>query len=127
VSRPLSFSDITGCTLVRFERADGLAVNHDPRTIEHGGIDWRALPQAAIGPEIERWLYAVLRLDEHRFIFDLPRTLYGHAGVGTREGTVHLREHGKNSPPVGKVYFMTNDRRFREGDPTDRRDFESLR
>lgn len=127
MSRRLSLADITGCTLVRFESADGCALNVDPATISHGSVDFRALPAHAFGEHIEQWLYRVLRLDPHRFVFDLPRSLYGGAGTGTREGTVHLREHGKSSPPVGRVFFMNSDRRFREGDPQDRRDFEALR
>jgi hypothetical protein len=127
----LSIRDVTGCTLVRFETADGMRVNVDDdeaaRRITSGGVNFRALPPEAIGPEIERYLYAILRLDEARFVFDLPRSLYGGRSAGDKSGTVHLRALGKNSPPVGTVYFLTRDRRFREGDPEDRGNFEALR
>jgi len=128
VTARLSLSDVTGCTLVRFERADGLTYNEDPR-INHGGIDFRALPPDAIGEHVEAYLYAVLRLDRARFVFDLPASMRGHASMGEREGFVFNRgADGKaTGRPVGKVIFLNRDRRFCEGDPESRADFEAMR
>lgn len=127
-----SLSDVTGATLIRFERADGLTFNVDDedarRTIGHGGIDFRAMPGTINGDMVVPYLYRVLRLDPHRFIFNLPKSMTSNGAVsaGSREGFVHLRELGTNSNPVGKVIFLTYDRKFTERDPGSRDDFERM-
>lgn len=133
MSRPSLSSLPTGCTLLRFEGADGLTHNVDDdearRRIGFGDTKFRAMPGGINGDLVEPYLYAVFRIDQHRFVWDLPRsvTSLGATSAGTREGTLHTREGGRNSPPVGRVFFMTTDRRFAESDPSDRRDFEAMR
>lgn len=131
----------SGATVIRYESA-GTAVHIDEREaarrIGHGGVKFRAMPGGVTGDDVERFLYACLGIDPHRFVFDLPssvkgtgsaRTGHGGAKPGDREGFVFARgDDGKaTGSPVGKVIFLTSDRRFREGDPEDRRDFEALR
>lgn len=133
----LSLSDVTGATLIRFETADGLKCNLDDeeaeRRIGFGGVDFRALPGGASGDMIEPYLYRVLRLDPHRFVFDLPSSMRGTGSTRTgsrgsldQEGFVFQRGvDGKaEGRPVGKVIFLNRDRRFREVDPECRDDFE---
>ncbi len=135
-----SLSDVTGATLVRFETIDGLRRNIDEngeeaRAISHGGVNFRALPPQAQGDFLEPYLYRLLRLDRARFVFDLPSSMRGTGATrtgaggqmgGSREGFVFERgQDGKaNGSPIGKIIFMTSDRKFRELDAHDRRDFE---
>lgn len=143
MSRPLTLSAFSGsgATVIRYESA-GMAVNlteeEARRRIGHGGIKFRAMPGGVIGEDVDRFLYACLGLDPHRFVFDLPSsvrgtgaTRAGHGGAkpGDREGFVFRRGDGGKAEgePVGRLFFLTRDRRFREGDPEDRRDFEALR
>jgi hypothetical protein len=140
MSRPRpSLSDVTGATLVRFETADGLRYNFDDeeasRTIGHGGIDFRAMPGDASGDMLEPYLYRLLRLDPHRYVFDLPSSMRGTGSTrsGTRgnlerEGFVFMRgrDGKRDGRPVGKVIFLDRDRKFREGDPACRDDFERM-
>lgn len=134
-----SITDVTGSTLIRFETADGLKYNYDSeeaaRTIGHGGIDFRALPGGAVGDVVEPYLYALLRLDPHRFVFDLPSSMRGtgssrsgNRGSRDQEGFVFKRgADGKaDGRPVGKVIFLTRDRKFSERDPSSRDDFERM-
>lgn len=141
MNRP-SLSDVTGATLVRFERADGLTYNVNDeeaeRTIGHGGIDFRALRGDVSGDLLEPYLYRLLRLDPHRYVFDLPTSMRGTgatragyrgaASAGSKEGFVFLRgSDGKaTGRPVGKIIFLSYDRKFKERDPQDRSDFERL-
>lgn len=130
-----TLSDITGATLVRFETADGLSQNIDgedaERRISYGGVQFRAMRGDISGENVERYLYALLRLDPARFAFDLPSSMRSNGAVsaGNREGFVFQRgRDGKpDGRPVGKVIFLTTDRRFREHDPADRRDWEAMR
>lgn len=134
----LSINDITGATLIRFETADGGARNIDneeANRIGFGDVKFRALPGGVTGDMMEPFLYHVLRLDPHRFVFDLPSSMRGTGSTrsGNRagldqEGFVFRRgADGKaDGRPVGKVIFMNHDRQFREGDPGDRRDFERM-
>jgi hypothetical protein len=137
-ARP-TLSDVTGATLVRFETADGLKCNFDDdeaaRTISHGGINFRGLRADVTGDMLEPYLYRLLRLDPHRFVFDLPSSMRGtgSARSGTRgnrnqEGFVFSRgADGKASGrPVGKVIFLPSDRKFSERDPACREDFERM-
>jgi hypothetical protein len=96
-------------------------------------VKFRALPSQAVGDLLEPYLYQVLRLDPHRFVFDLPSSMRGvggsrvgagGSGGGTKEGFVF--ERGKPDHPVGKVIFLTTDRKFREADPESRADFERM-
>jgi hypothetical protein len=137
-----SLTDVTGATLIRFEMADGCRYNVDDdearNRIGFGDLKFRAMPGAVTGDMVVPYLYAVSRLDPSRFVFELPSTMTGTgstrvgagqtSGAGSREGFIFQRgETGKaEGNPVGKVIFMTYDRRFREGDPTDRRDFERM-
>lgn len=143
MSRPqATLRDFTGATLIRFESADGLTVNVDDdearRRIGFGDVKFRGMPGDITGPIVDAYLYRVLGLDPHRFVFDLPSSMrgtgstragYGGSTAGSREGFVFRR--GKDGraegSPVGKVYFLTYDRKFREGDPESRADFEELR
>ncbi len=138
-----SLSDVTGATLVRFETIDGTrrsidANGDEAKAIQFGGMALRALPGQAQGDMLEPYLYKLLRLDPHRFVFDLPSSMRGTgatrvgagggAGSGTREGFVFERGNdGKpNGRPIGKVTFLTYDRKFRERDPNSREDFEGI-
>lgn len=138
--RQASLSDITGATLIRYESA-GTAINIDgteaDNRIGHGGVSFRAMPGHITGDMVIAYLYHVLRIDPHRFVFDLPstclgtgstRTGIGGAKGGNREGYVFRRgPDGKaTGNPVGKIYFLSGDRKFSERDPEDRRDFERL-
>jgi hypothetical protein len=133
-----SLRDFTGATVIRFESADGCSYNVDDeeaqRRIGFGDTKFRAMPGSVVGREdVHAYLYRVLGLDPHRYAFDLPSTVYGTGasrtghggGSGSREGFVF--ERGKPDHPVGKLFFLTHDRRFREGDPECRADFEELR
>lgn len=137
-ARP-SLSDVTGATLIRFETADGLKYNFDDaeaaRTIGFGGIDFRAMPSTVTGDLIEPFLYRLLRLDPHRFVFDLPSSMRGTGSTRTgnrgnleQEGFVFSRgsDGKRDGRPVGKVIFLNRDRRFREYDPECREDFERM-
>lgn len=139
--RQLTLSALTGCTLIRYETADGCAQNLDEREaarrIEYGDIKFRPMPGDITGDLVEPFLYHVLRLDPHRFCFDLPasvkgvgssRTGHGGHGGGSREGFV-FRRGGDGKPagnPIGRLFFLSYDRKFAERDPTDRADFERL-
>lgn len=139
-----SIRDFTGATLVRFEMADGgVCVNIDDeeaaRRISYGDTKFRCMPGAVTGDMVEPYLYAISGLDPHRVLFDLPSTMRGTgstrvgfgatSGAGAREGFIFQRgEDGRaEGRPVGKVIFMTYDRRFSERDPESRDDFEELR
>lgn len=130
-----SLSDITGATLVRFETADGLRHNIDDeeadRRISYGGVQFRALRGDISGEDVEAYLYALLRLDRARFVFDLPSSMKSNGAVshGHREGFVFQRgADGKaTGRPVGKVMFLSYDRKFSERDPGDRHDWEAMR
>lgn len=138
-----TLSSFTGATVVRFEMADGCSynVNDDEAAarITYGDLKFRGMPGSVTGDMVEPYLYAISRLDPHRFIFDLPSSMKGTgstrvgagatSGAGSREGFIFQRgKDGKaDGRPVGKVIFLTYDRQFREGDPTDRRDFEAMR
>jgi len=134
--------DFTGAYLIRAELTDGrkINVNDDEmrRPIAWGDVKLRAMPQSLVGHEVDVFLYRALGLDPHRFVFDLPGSVYGtgshrsgaggHAG-GDKEGFVFRRgdDGRKEGDPVGRIFFMTSDRRLREVDPQDRQDFEALR
>ncbi len=131
-TRP-SLASVTGATLVRYETTDGCAQNIDgdeaENRIGHGGVSFRALAGVS-GDDVEPYLYRLLRLDAHRFVFDLPSSMKSNGAVsaGSREGFV-FRRGGNGKPegsPVGKVIFLTYDRRFSERDPGDRSDFERM-
>lgn len=140
-ARP-TIRDFTGGTVIRFETVDGLRYNIDDeeaaRRVQHGGLAFRGMPGHITGDMVEPWLYGVLRLDPHRFVFDLPSSMKGTgstrtgagrtSGAGTREGFVFQRgRDGKaEGRPVGKVIFMTTDRKFDERDPECREDFERM-
>lgn len=132
-----SLRDLTGATLIRFESADGCSYNVNAeeaeRRIGFGDVRFRGMPGNVSGDMVIPFLYLALRLDPHRYVFDLPSTVTGTGssrtgaganGGGSREGYVF--ERGKPDHPVGKIYFLTHDRRFSERDPEDRRDFEML-
>ncbi len=130
-----TLSDVTGATLIRFERADGVAMNVDAReaerTIGHGSVAFRAMPGDVSGDEVPAYLHAVLRLDPHRYVFDLPASMRtnGARSSGRREGFAFERDIATGKPsgsPIGKVIFLNYDRRFADRDPQDRRDFERL-
>ncbi len=82
------------------------------------------------GDDVEPYLYRLLRVDPHRFVFDLPSSMKSNGAVsaGSREGFVFARGPGgkPDGNPVGKVIFLTYDRKFSERDPADRRDFEEM-
>lgn len=129
-----SLSDITGATVVRFESADGCSFNVNDaeaqRRIAYGDTKFRVLPGDVSGDQVEAYLYAILRLDRHRFVFDLPASMRSNGAVsgGHREGFVFQRgaDGRADGRPVGKVIFLTYDRKFRERDPSDRADFERM-
>lgn len=140
MSRQLSLSQLpAGCTLVRAEMADGCTYNVDDaeaaRRIEFGDVKFRAMPGGINGDLVIPFLYRVLRLDPHRFTFDLPSSITGNGSArtgyggsssnGHREGFVF--EKGKPDHPVGRLFFLSVDRRFADRDPTDRKDFEVLK
>lgn len=133
-ARP-TLRDFTGATLIRFESADGLRINLDDteaqRRIEHGSMSLRGLPGHINGDLVEPYLYAVLRIDPHRFVWDLPRSMKSNGAVsgGERSGFLFARgQDGKaEGRAVGKVTFLTTDRRLREVDPESRADFEEMR
>jgi len=143
VTRAPTIADFAGSggVVIRYESA-GTATHIDEREaarrIGHGGLKFRIMPGGVLGEDVDRFLYAALGIDPHRFVFDLPssvrgtgstRTGHGGAKPGDREGFVFARgKDGKpDGDPVGKVIFLTSDRRFREGDPESRTDFEALR
>lgn len=141
MTRPLTLSAFSGATVIRYESA-GTAVHIDEREaarrVGHGGVKFRAMPGDVTGTDVDRFLYACLGIDPHRFVFDLPSTVRGtgatrtgHGGAkpGDREGFVFQRgtDGRAAGSPIGKVIFLTSDRRFREGDPESRGDFEALR
>lgn len=129
-----TLSNITGATLVRFETADGLTQNIDSeeagRRIDHGRINFRAMAGVS-GDDVVPYLYRLLSLDPHRFVFDLPSSMTTNGAVssGSREGFVFQRGAGGKADgrPVGKVIFLSYDRKFVERDPGDREDFEAMR
>jgi len=142
-SNRLGLSDLCGHRLVRFEMADGTSYNIDDdeaaRRIQHQSTMFRAVPGDVTGDVLLRYLYAVSRLDPHRFVFDLPSSMLGTgstmSGAGgsvrgnrTQEGFIHLRgSDGKpahGTRPVGRVIFATQGERFRDDDPESRTDFE---
>lgn len=141
MTRTASLQDFTGATVIRFETADGCARNIDGEEagrITFGDTKFRGIPGSVTGDMVEPYLYRVLGLDPHRYVFDLPSSMRGTGATrvgagsnaaGSREGFVFARgDDGRaDGRPVGKVIFLTYDRRFREGDPEDRRDFEALR
>lgn len=139
----LRLSDLCGHRLVRFEMADGHSYNIDDeeaaKRIGHQEVIFRAIPGDVTGEMLIRYLYAVSRIDPHRFVFDLPssvsgtgsaRTGYGGGTRGnrTQEGFIHMRgPDGKPHPdarPVGRVIFATPGERMRDDDPESRADFE---
>ncbi len=138
----VSLCEVTGATLVRFETIDGMRRTFDEhgdeaRQIQHGDLRLRALPAQAQGDMLEPYLYRLLRLDPHRFVFDLPSSMRGtgstrvgggSGGGGTREGFVFERggDGRKDGRPIGKITFLTYDRKFKERDPNSREDFEAI-
>lgn len=139
----LRLSDLCGHRLVRFEMADGNRYNVDDeeaaKRIGHQNTMFRAVPGDATGDTLIRYLYAVSRLDPHRFVFDLPSSMTGtgstRAGFGgstrgnrTQEGFIHMRgPDGKplqNGRPIGRVIFATPGEKMRDDDPESRTDFE---
>lgn len=132
MTRAPTIADFTGGTVIRIEMADGTA-----RHIDGGQTKFRAMPGNITGADVDAYLYAATGLDPHRVVFDLASTMRGtgstQSGSGTprsghREGFIFQRgANGKaDGNPIGKVIFLTHDRRFAERDPSDRADFERL-
>lgn len=134
MSRP-SLADFTGATVVRFESADGGKINLDDaeaqRRIEHGSLKFRGMPGQVNGELVIPFLYMALGIDQHRFVWDLPRSMTSNGSVSAGERSGFLFARGRDGKAdgraVGKVTFLTTDQRLRERDPESRSDFEEMR
>lgn len=101
-------------TILRFDLLDGTTKWRPLLDLEHGTL----CKQAGIDPAT--------------YIFDLPSSARGvgsaTSGAGGARGGRTIAGyilHGRTREPIGKVTFATESERFRDVDPTDKR--EALR